>query len=85
MDSQNRMTRAPASDEAAAPAKRKGKVHVKVRAHFDRAGGVVDGMLTIDKETGFVHVREKRARKSYSITLTELADFVCRKGIMGDK
>lgn len=57
------------------------KTRVAVRAHFDRAGGCVDGEMVIDKETGIVTVREKRSRKTYSMTLTELVDHICRTNL----
>jgi hypothetical protein len=59
------------------------KVHVKVRAKFDRAGGMVDGFMVIDKETGMVTVREKGAKKSYSMRLSDVVDTIARRGLFG--
>lgn len=57
------------------------KTRIKVRAHFDRAGGMVDGEMTIDKETGTVTVREKGMRRSYSMRLSDVVDFIARRGL----
>lgn len=57
------------------------KVRVKVRSRFDRAGGAVDGELIIDKATGIVTVREKGAKRSYSMTLSELCEYIARKNL----
>ena len=61
--------------------KTRSKIRVKVRAHFDRAGGMVDGEMVFDKETGTVTVREKGMRRSYSMRTSEVVDFIARKGL----
>ena len=63
--------------------KTRSKVHIKVRAKFDRAGGMVDGFMIIDKATGIVTVREKGAKKSYSMRLSDVADTIARRGLFG--
>lgn len=57
------------------------KTRIKVRAHFDRTGGMVDGEMVVDKETGTVTVREKGMRRSYSMRLSEVVDFIARRGL----
>ncbi len=59
------------------------KVHIKVRARFDRAGGAVDGFMVIDKETGIVTVREKGAKKHYQMRLSDVVDMIARRGLFG--
>lgn len=57
------------------------KTRIKVRAHFDRTGGMVDGEMVVDKETGTVTVREKGMKRSYSMRLSEVVDFISRRGL----
>lgn len=71
--------------EVEAPAPKRTKARFKVRSRFDRAGGAVDGELTIDKELQMVTVREKGAKRSYSMTLAELCEFIARRGLLGTK
>ncbi len=59
------------------------KTRIPGRARFDRAGGAVDGMMIIDKELGTVTVREKGAKKSYTMTLAEVVDTICLRGMFG--
>lgn len=57
------------------------KVRIKVRSRFDRAGGAVEGEFVYDKDTGIVTVREKGAKRSYSMRMSELCEFIARRGL----
>lgn len=57
------------------------KTRIKVRSRFDRAGGAVDGEFIYDKETGTVTVREKGAKTSYSIKMSDLCEYIARRGM----
>lgn len=57
------------------------KTRMKIRSRFDRAGGMVDGEMVYDKETGTITVREKGARKSYTLTAAEVAEYIVRRNI----
>lgn len=70
----------PPPSDIAPPTKRT-KTRIKVRSRFDRAGGAVDGEFVYDKETGTVTVREKGAKTSYSMKMSELCEFICRRGM----
>ena len=57
------------------------KTRIKVRSRFDRAGGAVDGEMVFDKETGTITVREKGARKSYTLTAAEVCEYIVRRNL----
>lgn len=56
------------------------QVHIKVKAQFDSAGGMKDGTITINRETGEVVVRQLRARRAYHSSLRAIANMVCKVG-----
>lgn len=71
----------PPPSDLAPMKKTRSKVRIKVRSKFDRAGGAVDGEFIYDKETGTVTVREKGAKRSYSMRMSELCEFIARRGL----
>ncbi len=77
--------RAPDTKVEEAPQKKRTKARFKVRSKFDRAGCAVNGELIIDKELQMVTVREKGAKRSYSMSLGELCEFIARRGLMGTR
>jgi hypothetical protein len=55
--------------------------HFKVKGKLDGAGGMHEGTLSIDRETGYVTVRPKGCRSTYAIPIGELATLVCQRNL----
>jgi hypothetical protein len=70
------------SDEAK-PKKRTRKIRIRVRGQLDGAGGMQEGTITIDPTLGVVTVRPLRKHTSYTKSLTEVADWICKSVLLG--
>lgn len=57
----------------------------KVSGQLDGAGGLRPGTIEIDREAGTITVRPKRSHTTYTMTLGEVATFVCVNIIRGGK
>jgi len=60
------------------------KATFRVRGRLDRAGGVRDGTVTIDRSDGTFTVRPLRSRRVYTLPLSVVADVVVRAILLGD-
>jgi hypothetical protein len=56
----------------------------RVLGRLDGAGGAREGTVTIDRTTGIISVRPLRRRKQYQLTLTQVADYVCRVNVLAE-
>ena len=52
------------------------KVHIPVIGRLDRAAGVRQGTMTIDRAAGLITVRPRRSRKTYTLCTDRVADWV---------
>lgn len=77
----NAALRLVAEPPAVEEKKTRTKTRIKVRSRFDRAGGAVDGEMVIDKELGTITVREKGARKAYTLTTAEVCEYIVRRNL----
>ena len=64
---------------------RKRTARFPVTGVLDGAGGRKDGTVLIDRENKTFSVRPKRSHTTYTLTLGEVADMVCRSIILGKK
>lgn len=71
----------PGTPQKKSRTKRRTKRRIKVRSRFDRAGGAVAGEFIYDEETDVVTVREKGAKRSYSMRMSELCELIARRGL----
>lgn len=55
--------------------------HFRVVGKLDHAARVQEGTMSIDRDTGIVHVRPKRRRKVYECTVDALAQVVVQRSI----
>ena len=55
-----------------------GTARFRVCAQLDSAGGVVEGTVTIDRESGLVEIRPLRSHRVYRTTLANMATTACR-------
>lgn len=56
----------------------------KVFGRLDRASGATSATVEIDRATNIVTVRPFRRRKTYQMTLGELADWICAQNIRAE-
>jgi hypothetical protein len=68
-----------------AAVKRSRRIRIRVRGQLDGAGGDQEGTLVIDPILGTVTVKPLRKHTDYTISLREVADYVCRRVILGRK
>jgi hypothetical protein len=47
-----------------------------------RAGGPVEGTVLVERALSLVHVRAKRSRKLYTLTLAEVAEHIVHKNVL---
>lgn len=55
-----------------------GIARFRVCAQLDSAGGLQEGTVTIDRESGLVEIRPLRGRRIYRTTLAMMATAACR-------
>lgn len=65
--------------------KRTRRIKIRVRGQLDGAGGDQEGTLCIDPILGTVTVKPLRKHSEYTISLREVADYVCRRVILGKR
>ena len=65
--------------------KRTRRIRIRVRGQLDSAGGEQNGTMVIDPILGTVTVKPLRKHSEYTISLKEVADYVCRRVILGKK
>ena len=58
------------------------KASFKVRGKLDSAGAEKEGTLTIDRESGKVEVRPRGSRRTYEVTLSRMANWICQNGFV---
>ncbi len=66
-----------------AVAKRTQKIHIRVRGQLDGAGGEQEGRMVIDPVLGVVTVRPYNSKETYTRSLTDVANFICKTVILG--
>jgi hypothetical protein len=60
------------------------KAKFRVFGKLDRASGFTASTVVVDRATGEVSVRPLRKRKTYSMTLGEIATWVCQVNIKAE-
>lgn len=65
--------------------KRSRRIRIRVRGQLDSAGGEQEGTMVIDPILNTVTVKPLRKHSEYTISLKEVADYVCRRVILGKK
>lgn len=68
-----------------AAVKRSRRIRIRVRGLLDSAGGEQEGTMVIDPILNTVTVKPLRKHAEYTISLKEVADYVCRRVILGKK
>ncbi len=68
-----------------ATAKRTNKVRIHVRGQLDGAGGEQEGTMVIDPILGTVTIRPLKKRTTYTRSLTDVANFICKSVVLGKK
>jgi hypothetical protein len=53
-------------------------------AKYDRAGGPVRGVVSVDRSAGLISARSLRSRRTYELPLSAVADFICRTVILSE-
>jgi hypothetical protein len=54
------------------------RVRFRVIAKLDAAGGAREGTVTIDWRSGVVTVRPLRRRRTYTLSLADVATWICQ-------
>ncbi len=54
------------------------RARFRVLGRLDRASALTEGTVTIERETGIITVRPLRKRRTYSLTLGEVATWICQ-------
>ena len=63
--------------------KRTRKIRLRVRGQLDGAGGDQEGTLIIDPTLGIATVRPMRKHSTYTKSLREIADWICKSTLLG--
>ena len=56
----------------------------RVMGVLDGSGGARSGTVTIDRDSGLVHVRPLRRRRVYTMPLSMVADMICMRIITNE-
>lgn len=60
------------------------QVRLRIRAHFDSAGGEQEGTIIIDRDAGLLHCRPLRSHRVYTMPLRMVADMICKRIIINE-